>query len=368
MTSAPASLFDSWESEVQAAWLYLVLAEVETGENKRLFEALSVDAVEQSKAWVKAIEEAGGAPPGPYSPPFRVRLVGSLIRRIGPKSLLPALAALKVRGLSVYRAAPSSLEVLLARETGEPLRPESRDHLLGEEQRHLYTRGAVALHAAIFGVNDGLVSNTALILAVSGAGLAPGTVLLIGAAGMIAGAVSMATGEYLGVRSRIELYERQIALEEEELRLYPEDEAEELALIFEARGLEREAARELGQRLISEPARALDVLTREELGLNPDDLGSPWASGLASLLSFGGGALVPLLPLALLPAFGVASGPALLGALAFSGVALFVSGAATSLFTGRSGVRSGLRLAAVGLALSGGLYGLGLAVRAGLGG
>ena len=363
-----ASLLDSWESEVQAAWLYLVLAEVESGENKRLFEALSADALEQSKAWVKAIEEAGGAPPGPYEAPFRVRLVGTLIRRIGPRSLLPALAALKVRGLSVYRAAPSSLEVLIAQEAGSSVRAESRDHLLGEEQRHLYTRGAVALHAAIFGANDGLVSNTALILAASGAGASPGTALLIGAAGMVAGAVSMATGEYLGVRSRIELYERQIALEEEELRLYPDDEAEELAMIFEARGLEREAARDLGKRLISEPARALDVLTREELGLNPDDLGSPWASALASLLCFGGGALVPLLPLALLPALGLGSGPALLGAVALSGVALFVSGAATSLFTGRSGVRSGLRLASVGLALSGVLYGLGLAVRASLGG
>ena len=367
--AGPASLRDSWESEVQAAWLYLVLAEVETGENKRLFRALSADALEQSKAWVKAIEEAGGAAPGPYEAPFRVRLVGWLIRRIGPKSLLPALAALKVRGLSVYRAAPSSLEVLIARETGGvAIRPESRDHLLGEEQRHLYTRGAVALHAAIFGVNDGLVSNTALILAASGAGLGPGTVLLIGAAGMLAGAVSMATGEYLGVRSRIELYERQIALEEEELRLYPDDEAEELALIFEARGLERQAARDLGKRLISEPARALDVLTREELGLNPDDLGSPWASGLASLLSFGGGALVPLLPLALLPAAGLGSGHAVVGAVILSGTALFASGAATSLFTGRSGIRSGFRLAAVGLALSGVLYGLGLVVRASLGG
>ena len=363
-----ASLLDSWESEVQASWLYLVLADVETGENKRLFEALSADALGQSKSWIKAIEEAGGSSPGPYEPPFRVRLVGMLIRRIGPRSLLPALAALKVRGLSVYRAAPSSLEVLIAQEAGSAARAESRDHLLGEEQRHLYTRGAVALHAAIFGANDGLVSNTALILAASGAGASPGTALLIGAAGMVAGAVSMATGEYLGVRSRIELYERQIALEEEELRLYPDDEAEELAMIFEARGLEREAARDLGKRLISEPARALDVLTREELGLNPDDLGSPWASGLASLLSFGGGALVPLLPLALLPAAGLGSGAGLIGAVILSGAALFVSGAATSLFTGRSGVRAGLRLAAVGLALSGVLYGLGLAVRASLGG
>ena len=359
MTAGAASLHESWESEVQAAWLYRVLAEVETDEKKRLFEALAVDALEQSKAWVRALEEAGEPAPGPYEAGFRVRLVGALVRRIGPRSLLPALAALKVRGLSVYRAAPSSLEVLLEREAGSP---ETGRHLLGEEQRHLYARGVVALHAAIFGANDGLVANTALVLAVGGAGADSLTALLVGAAGMLAGSVSMAAGEYLSVRSRIELFERQIALEEEELRLYPEDEAEELALIFEARGLGREQARALGKRLISEPARALDVLSREELGLNPDDLGSPWASALASFASFGVGASIPLIPLALL-----AEPTALAGSAVLAMAALFLSGAATSLFTGRSALRSGLRLSAVGGLLAAGLYGLGGVAAAWLG-
>ncbi len=350
MTKRETSLRESWESEAQAAWLYRVLAGIESGAKRRLFEALAVDALEQGQAWVREIEKSGDPAPGPYRATFRVRLVGFLLRRLGPRSLLPALAALKVRGLSIYRSGPSSLDALGESEAGAG--PEAGDrHLLDEERRHFYTRGTVALHAAVFGVNDGLVSNTALVLAVGGLGGDPLTALLVGAAGMLAGAVSMGAGEYLGARSRIELFERQIALEEEELRLYPEEEAEELALIFEARGLSRKQATELGHRLIGNPARALDVLSREELGLNPDDLGSPWASGLASLLSFGAGSAIPLLPLLLLPA-----GPAFLGAAVVSVTALFAAGAATSLFTGRKAWKSGLRLAAVGAALGTGLF------------
>ncbi len=351
--TAPASLRESWMSEVRAAWLYRVLAEVETAERKQLFVALADDAMEQSRSWVKAIEDAGGQAPGPWRPDFRVKLVALLVRRLGPRSLLPALAALKVRGLSVYRAAPSTLEVLQAREAGAGAEGIDR-HLQGEEQRHFYTRGVVALHAAIFGMNDGLISNTALALFVAGLTGDPRLALLVGVGGLFAGALSMAAGEFLAARSRVELYERQIALEEEELRLYPDDEAEELALIFEARGLARGPALELGKQLISEPARALDVLTREELGLNPDDLGSPWASGAASFLSFAAGAVTPLLPFLVLP-----ESTALFGSAGLALLALFGSGAATSLFTGRNALWCGLRLAGIGAFWTAALFALG---------
>ncbi len=356
-----ASLHESWVSEVRAAWLYRVLAEVETDERKQLFAALADDAMQQSRSWVKAIRDAGDGEPAPWRPDFRVRLVALLVRRLGPRSLLPALAALKVRGLSVYRAAPSTLEVLQARETGSGA-TGIEHHLRGEEQRHFYSRGVVALHAAIFGVNDGLVSNTALVLFVFGLTGDATVALLVGVGGLFAGAFSMAAGEFLAVRSRVELYERQIALEEEELRLYPDDEAEELALIFEARGLARGPALDLGKRLISEPARALDVLTREELGLNPDDLGSPWASGAASFLSFGAGALAPLLSFLALSG---SAAPA--GAAGLTLLALFVSGAATSLFTGRSALWCGLRLAGIGAFWTGALFALGRGLAGALG-
>ncbi len=338
-----SSLHRSWESEVQSAWLYQVLAELETGERRKLFAALSADALHQSRAWVRALEEAGAPAPGPYEPPPRVRLVARLIRRFGPRPLLPVLAALKVRGLSVYRSTPTTLEALLAKRTGPAAALPARQHILEEERRHAGTRRATAFRAAVFGINDGLVSNTALILGVGGATGDSGFVLVAGAAGLIAGSLSMAAGEYLSVRSQIEMLEQQIALEEEELRLYPDDEAAELALIFEARGISPAEARELANRLIADPERALDVLAQEELGLNPGELGSPWAAAIASFVSFGVGAVVPLLP------FALAGGTTALAAGAsLALVALFGAGAASSLFTGKSAVRSGLRMAAIG--------------------
>lgn len=291
-TRGAESLRESWESEVQAVWLYQVLAEVETGDRKRLFEALSKDAATRSRARVRALEEAGAPAPGPYAPPFRVRLVAGLVRRFGPRPLLPALAALRVRGLSASSATPSSLEALLAEETGRPAATPSR-HIPGEERRHIGASRATAFRAAVFGINDGLVSNTALILGVGGATDDSGFVLLAGAAGLIAGSLSMAAGEYLSVRSQVEMLEKQLA--------------------------------------------------REEFGIGPGDVDSPFAAAISSFLSFAVGAGVPLLP------FAVTGGTAALAAGAsLALLALFLAGVATSLFTGRGAVRSGLRMAAIG--------------------
>ena len=135
-----------------------------------------------------------------------------------------------------------------------------------------------------------------LVLGVAGAGAGNGYVLTTGAAGLLAGALSMAAGEYVSVRSQREMYEYQMALEREELAEYPEEEAEELALIYQARGVELEQARAVSRALLAHPAQALDVLAREELGLNPDDLGSPWRAALSSFVTFAVGAAVPLVP------------------------------------------------------------------------
>ncbi|MFO0982334.1 MAG: VIT1/CCC1 transporter family protein [Planctomycetota bacterium] len=194
-------------------------------------------------------------------------------------------------------------------------------------------------------MNDGLVSNTSLILGVAGASHDPHTVLLTGLAGLCAGACSMAAGEYLSMRSQRELFEYQIGLEQDELAEYPEAEAEELALIYEARGLTLEAARGFARQIIADPRRALDTLAREELGLNPEELGSPLGAALFSFAAFGLGAAIPLLPFVLL-----AHHRALLVSAGLSGVSLFGVGAALSLFTGRSLLLSGLRMLAIGAA------------------
>jgi VIT1/CCC1 family predicted Fe2+/Mn2+ transporter len=316
-----------WFDELRSAYLYRVIAEVERASPRSgLFLELAREAEGQAAIWAK---KAGLASLPAFVPDLRTRIVAGLLRRYGPRAMRGILAAMKVRGLSVYsHAAP-----------GHPA-PTSVEEI---GQRHRGVGGGGNLRAAVFGINDGLVSNLSLILGVAGASSNAGFILLSGIAGLLAGAFSMAAGEYVSVRSQREMYEHQIGLEEAELAEYPAEEAEELALIYAARGMNREDALALAQRTIADPRQALDTLAREELGLNPEELGSPWGAALASFFSFGAGALVPLLPFLFARAEG-----ALIAAVAMTGVALFGVGAMISLFTGRSAVRDGLRMLAIG--------------------
>ena len=318
---------EEWLDELRSAYLYRMIAEVERGSPRaKLFGELAGEAEGQAAIWAR---KAGLGSVPAFVPNLRTRIVAALVRRHGPRAMRGILAAMKVRGLSVYSHA----------QPGHPA-PTSIEEM---GQRHRGIAGGGNLRAAVFGINDGLVSNLSLILGVAGASSNPGFILLSGIAGLLAGAFSMAAGEYVSVRSQREMYEHQIGLERAELAEYPDEEAEELALIYAARGMNREDALALARRTIADPRQALDTLAREELGLNPEELGSPWAAALASFLSFGAGALVPLLPFLFAPAE-----MALVAAVALTGVALFGVGAMISLFTGRSALRDGLRMLAIG--------------------
>jgi len=189
-----------------------------------------------------------------------------------------------------------------------------------------------------------LISNMSLVLGVAGAGAGGGYVLTAGAAGLLAGALSMAAGEYVSVRSQREMYEYQMALEREELREYPDEEAEELALIYQARGVDLEQARAVSRALLARPDQALDVLAREELGLNPEDLGSPWRAAISSFITFAIGAALPLAPFVAR----LAGTQAIVAAAALTGAALFAVGLGLSLFTGRDALRSAVRMVLIG--------------------
>jgi len=259
---------------------------------------------------------------------MRARIVAGLLRVLGPRAMRSVLTAMKLRGLSVYtvpvaggHAMPTTLSEVGVRHRGG----------LGGN-----------LRATVFGVNDGLVSNASLVLGVAGAAVPGSFVLVSGLAGLLAGALSMAAGEYVSVRSQREMYEYQIALEREEIAEYPEEEAEELALIYEARGVALTQAREVSQALLARPEQALDVLAREELGLNPDNLGSPWGAAVASFLSFAAGAAIPLIP------FLAGMSDALAATAALTAIALFAVGLALSLFTGRQALRGALRMVLIG--------------------
>jgi VIT1/CCC1 family predicted Fe2+/Mn2+ transporter len=336
------SALDSWQKEMDSVFIYRVIAQGEKAPEKHaLFKKLAADAESQAEIWAKKMHAEGQTPPA-FVPGMRTRLVAALVRRFGARRLRTVLAAMKVRGMSVFTA-------VLA---GHPL-PRSADEI---GQRHR-SAGGGNLRALVFGANDGLVSNAGLILGVAGATGGTGearAIVVSGIAGLLAGAFSMASGEYVSVRSQREMFEHQIAAERDELETYPEAEAAELATIYEARGLSRDDANHMAASIIRNPAYALDALAREELGLDPANLGSPWAAAGSSFLSFSLGAVVPLLP------FLVARDRhGLLASVAVTAVALFGIGAAISLFTGRSAWRGGVRMLLIGAAAAGATYSIG---------
>jgi VIT1/CCC1 family predicted Fe2+/Mn2+ transporter len=222
-----------------------------------------------------------------------------------------------------------------------------------DEQRGVGGKSG-ALRAAIFGVNDGLVSNLSLIMGVTGATSNNHVLVLAGVAGLLAGAFSMGAGEYVSMRVQRELFERLIHLEAHELATMPEEEHEELQGIYRRKGFPADLARQVTDVVMADPDIALDTHAREELGLDPDELGSPWGAAVSSFVMFAAGAALPLLP------FLIGSGMAAVAvAIAASGIALFSVGAAMSIFTGRGAALSGLRMVAVGAAAALITYGVG---------
>jgi VIT1/CCC1 family predicted Fe2+/Mn2+ transporter len=211
-----------------------------------------------------------------------------------------------------------------------------------------------ALRAAIFGINDGLVSNLSLIMGVTGASASNKVILLAGVAGLMAGAFSMGAGEYVSMRVQRELFERLLHLEAHELADDPEEEHIELRNIYEAKGFPPDLAEEVARVIMQDPEVALETHAREELGLDPDQLGSPWGAATSSFVTFSVGAAVPLLP------FVVGSGAAATAAaIAASAVSLFTVGACMSLLTGRGWLLSGVRMLLIGGAAAAITYSVG---------
>lgn len=332
---------EGWLEEKRSAYLYRNIALAEAGTPRQgLFTELANAAEQQAKLWEIELTKAGSAVPARFQPDLRSRLVSKLVQRLGTRMMRPVLSAMKVRGMAIYtHTSPHHRMPATIEDVGQR-------HRLG---------GHGNLRAAVFGINDGLVSNASLIMGVAGATMGQSQMILIsGLAGLLAGAFSMASGEYISVRSQREMFEYQIGLEREELAQYPHEEAAELALIYAAKGMDKTEAERIAGTLIADPDRALDTLAREELGLNPDELGSPWGAAVSSFLAFCTGAAIPLLP------FLFSTGlPALQGVVGITALALFLVGASISLFTGRQAILGGLRMLVIGGAAGAATYFIG---------
>lgn len=317
--------YDNWWEEKRSAYLYAILAKHEKNIlHKKLFIDLQAAADRQAALWEVRIKEKSQQTPPAFVPDIRTRIVASLIKFLGAESMHHILASMKIRGMSVF----------------------TRYHT---EHKHTSITTSSNLRAAVFGINDGLVSNMSLILGIVGANANFHFIILTGVAGLLAGACSMGAGEYISVRSQREVFEYQIAIEKQELEEYPEEEMEELSLIYQARNVPKAEAQMLAKLMIENPETGLNTLAREELGLNPEDLVSPLGAMVASFFSFAIGAAVPLLPFL----FGNHSW-SVMASIALTAIALFVTGTVMSLFSNRNPIMLGFRMLAVG-ALAGGL-------------
>lgn len=359
------------QGEVDSAALYQAMAEAEARpELAAIYRRLAAAEAAHAQFWQRRQERAG-QPAQNLGPTWRARILIWLARHLGAASVLPTVAARESLDQTSYDDQRES------RHTDLPAQERAHARLLfrltsmgngGRWDGGAYARlegrhgagGGNALRAAVLGANDGLVSTLSLVMGVAGAQFSNTAMLATGLAGMLAGACSMAMGEWISVQSSREMYAHQIAAEAEELAEVPAEEQAELALIYQAKGFTAEEAAAIAARVIQNQETALDTLTREELGINPDDLGgSAGTAALASFAVFLVGALIPILPLLFLQ-----GRAAVMGSAVASALGLFLIGAAISIFTGRHPGRAGLRQLLIGMAAAAVTYGAGYAVEA----
>ncbi|HWD57839.1 MAG TPA: VIT1/CCC1 family protein [Stellaceae bacterium] len=352
------------QGEVDGAGLYRAMAEAESDPKiSEVYRRLSAVEAAHAEYWRGQLAKIG-AKAGVLAPDWRTRALGWLARRFGPQFVLPTLSTLEQRDVGSYDAQPEAVA------GGLPAAERSHNRIVQAlaasfpggasggtlakvEGRH--RAGGNALRAAVLGANDGLVSNFSLVMGVAGAEIRGSAILLTGLAGLIAGACSMAIGEWLSVNSSRELNQSQIDIEADELAHAPEEEKEELVLIYQAKGLDEAQARALADSLMANKDTALDTLAREELGIDPAELGgSPWAAAGSSFMLFATGAIFPVAPFFWLDGLRAVAASIVLSALALTAI-----GAGTSLFTGRSFAFSATRQLAGGLAAAAITYGVG---------
>ncbi|HVV18327.1 MAG TPA: VIT1/CCC1 transporter family protein [Pseudonocardiaceae bacterium] len=350
MTESARRFRDMLAAEQRSAVLYRGMAAGAQGERREIFEQLAAVEDKHAAHWAAKLVEIGERVPDRARPDLRTRVLTWVARHYSVDAVLPLVERAEHADAGLYDGDPDATPDMAIDERSHArvltrLRGPDDDGPRGIAKRERWHRGdrSGALRAAVFGVNDGLVSNTSLVMGFAGSGAAAGTILFAGLAGLLAGAFSMAAGEYISMRSQREAYEREITVEAEELRDDPEAEQEELALIYRAKGLDADEAEKVAKTIMKDSDIALDTMAREELGLDPDELGSPWSAAVSSLLAFALGAVVVVLPY--LFGSGVA---ALVTAIGLAALALFGVGAVIGMLNGRSAARAGGRQLLVG--------------------
>jgi VIT1/CCC1 family predicted Fe2+/Mn2+ transporter len=355
---------DNRQKEIDGAALYKALADLEKQpQMAQLYRKLAASEEKHAAAWEKRLQERELPIPS-RRPTWRARSMIWLARRFGSQFILPTITGNEKADSQAYDSQPDVEASEFSRDEKSHARllsmaSQSAGGLAGGSVAQLEGRhkasGGNALRAAVLGANDGLVSILSLTMGVAGATNSRPAILIAGLAGVLAGAGSMALGEWLSVQSSRELYEHQIKIEAEEIEASPEEEQEELALIYQSKGLPEDRAQELASHMMADKGSILDTLAREELGIDPEELGgSAYEAAFTSFFLFAFGALFPILPYLFW-----SGAPAIVLSLVVSAIGLFIIGAAITLMTGRSVWFSGTRQVLVGIAAAALTYGIG---------
>ncbi len=364
------------QAEIDGATLYRTLQKLEQSPDlAEVYGRMAASEERHALVWRDRLRQAGDtAAQDTIRASWRTRVLILLARRLGPGIIVPTVIAHERADSTRYDEQPEAVasgmpgdersHARLFRSIGQ----ESTNGLVGSALAQLEGRhpaaGGNALRAAVLGANDGLVSNVSLVMGVAGADLAARSILVTGLAGLLAGSLSMALGEWLSVQSARELYTHQLSIEQEELAAFPEEELEELALIYRAKGVAEAEARNLATRIVGDRSTALDTLAREELGIEPGELGgSAWVAAITSFLLFTVGAIIPVFPYFFMSGF-----MAVLLSVGLSAMALFLIGAGITVITGQNAWTSGLRQVAFGVAAAAITFGIGRLIGVGLSG
>ena len=343
------------KAELEAAAVYSALADTEADPQRaRIFNELVEAELRHASRWVGKLGR-GTTGLAPSALGVKGRLIKIAAGLFGTNRVLPILLRGEDKDIDMYAADPEAVDLVGEEQAhARILQGMSSTHGLGEAHSRGVAASGGSLRAAVLGANDGLISNFSLVMGVAGGTGNPDFVLLAGVAGLLAGAFSMAAGEYVSVRSQRDLYENELRKEQIELSEWPEEEQTELELIYQAKGLSEEDSRRVASKLMADPKVALDTMAREELGLDPSQLGSPVSAAASSFVAFVGGAVIPILPYAVGAgdlAFSLSAG---LGAFA-----LMMAGGVLALMTGVNAAWGAARMLLAGGAAAAVTYGIG---------
>jgi VIT1/CCC1 family predicted Fe2+/Mn2+ transporter/rubrerythrin len=348
-----ASWDEHYRDERDAAYLYRALAAVESDrERKQLFEKLAVVEDRHAERWEELFAQ-GGRPLPAYSTAGRTRLLAWVAKHFGTSTILPLMLAEEGREVQAYLGMARQSTNRQTHSAAVDIASDSAVHarelseMMGREGEPWHVGGSGGyLRSIVYGFNDGLTANFGLVAGVLGADVAPHIVIISGVAGAIADALSMGSSGYLAAKSEAEVQAHQIDLERHEMRMMPDLEEEELAIIYEAKGLSADRARETARAMMQDPALALDAMVREELNIHPAEL-APLKDGAITGTATAVGAFIPIMPF-----FVLDHGVAIWTSLAISMLAHFAIGAARSVFTGRSVWASGRDMFVVGFGVA----------------